>query len=311
MGQSFAGYQAVLAATDFSDHSAAAVARAVWVAQQSSKRLMVAHVASDLRKAIHQTSYRSRIEFLEGHEEHFQRELRRSSDEQLKSEIARFEAAGIDIELETLLGDPSAELTQFVVQKGYDLVVAGTRGHSGLKRLVLGSTAKKLIQHCPASLWIVKNKDVRPLTNILAAVDMSDVSGRALSEAVWIARQSGAQLHILHVITTAGLNAELLEVKVASGAGKNLRELIENEVTEQLQQFLAPLAGDAQQTTKHMRWGVPAPETVHLAAEINADLIVMGTVGRHGVAGLLLGNTAETVLTYCDCDVLVVKPANL
>ena len=310
MDHSFAGYKAVLAATDFSDHSAAALARAVWVAQQSCQRLMVAHVASDLRKAIHQTSYRSRIEFLEGNEEHFQRELRHESDEKLKREVARFASAGIEIKFETLLGEPSVELTHSVQREGYDLVVAGTRGHSGLKRLVLGSTAKRLIHNCPASIWIVKDNDVRPLANILAAVDMSDVSGRALSEAIWMARQSGAQLHILHVITTAGLNADLLESKVASSAGKTLRELIENEVTEQMQQFLAPLSLDAQQTTQHLRWGAPASETVHLATEIQADLIVMGTVGRRGVTGLLLGNTAETVLTYSECDVLAVKPAS-
>jgi nucleotide-binding universal stress UspA family protein len=47
-----------------------------------------------------------------------------------------------------------------------------------------------------------------------------------------------------------------------------------------------------------------------MASELKADLIVVGTVGRRGVEGLLLGNTAESVLTHCDCDVLAVKPAD-
>src|SRR5262245_56467271 len=87
MATQFAGYRAILASTDFSDHGARAVRRAVWLAQQSCQRLVVAHVVSDIRKAIHHTSFRSRIEFLEGDEEHFQRELRRESDQRLKQEI--------------------------------------------------------------------------------------------------------------------------------------------------------------------------------------------------------------------------------
>ena len=61
--------------------------------------------------------------------------------------------------------------------------------------------------------------------------------------------------------------------------------------------------------TKHLLWSSPAYDVVRMANELKADLIVVGTIGRRGVEGLLLGNTAESVLTHCDCDVLTVKPA--
>src|SRR6476660_8617309 len=128
MNTSFSGYKAVLAATDFSDHGLAALRRAVWVAQQSCKRLVAAHVVADIRKAVHNTSYRSRIEFLEGNEEHFQRELRREADEKSKRQISSLGATGVEITYETLLGEPYEELIHSVQQEGYDLVVAGTRG---------------------------------------------------------------------------------------------------------------------------------------------------------------------------------------
>src|SRR6478609_1682417 len=140
MNTSFSGYKGILAATDFSDHGTRGVQRALWIAQRSCKRLVVAHVVADIRKAIHQTSYRSRLEFLQGDEERFQRELRRESDEKLKREITSLGSAGIEIKYETLLGEPYQELTHSVQQERYDLVVAGTRGHSALKQLVLGST---------------------------------------------------------------------------------------------------------------------------------------------------------------------------
>jgi universal stress protein E len=310
MNTSFSGYKGILAATDFSDHGTRAVQRALWIAQQSCKRLVVANVVADIRKAIHQTSYGSRVDFLHGDEEQFQRELRRESDERLKREITSLGSTGIEIKYETLLGEPYQELTHSVQQERYDLVVAGTRGHSPLKQLVLGSTAKRLIHNCPASVWIVKNKTIKPPAKIVAAIDMSDVSRRALEEGVWTAKQSGAQLHVLHVIESTNLGANLLDTQVAGTPSKSVRELIRNEVGQQFQQFVSSVGVDAANATKHISWGSPAHETVRIAAELGADLVVLGTIGRGGFQGLLLGNTAETVLTQCDCDVLAVKPTD-
>src|SRR6476660_7004501 len=118
MSQAFAGYKGVLAATDFSEHAQRALRRSIWIAQQSSKRLVVAHVVADLRKAVHNTSYRSRIEFLEGNEEHFQRELRREADEKSKRQISSLGATGVEITYETLLGEPYEELIHSVQQEG-------------------------------------------------------------------------------------------------------------------------------------------------------------------------------------------------
>jgi nucleotide-binding universal stress UspA family protein len=302
------GYRGVLAATDFSEHGLAALKRGAWIAQQSCKRLVAAHVVSDIRKAIHRTSYRSRIEFLEGNEEHFQHELRRDADNKLQQQMASLGATGIDLKYETLLGEPFEELIHAVQQEGYDLVVAGSRGHSALASLIIGSTAKRLIRKCPGSVWIVKNKVIEPPTRILAAVDMSDVSQLALQQAVWAAQRADARLHVVHVIESTGLNANLLDTKVAGPATNSLRELIESEVRQQFEDFVSLSIPQGVVAKKRLLWGSPAQEVVGLANELKADLIVVGTVGRSGVEGVLLGNTAESVLAHCECDVLTVKP---
>jgi len=309
MSDPFSGYKSILAATDFSAHALKALKRAVWVAQQSSKRLVVATVVADIRKAIHHTSYRSRIEFLEGNEEHFQRELRREADQKLKRQISRLGAKDIEVTYETLLGEPYQELIHSVQQEGYELVVAGTRGQSALKRLVLGSTAKRLVRNCPAAVWIAKNKEVAPPKSILAAVDLSEASRRAFDQAIWLAQRSGAQLHVLHVIESTGLRTDLLDLKVVGSSDKSLRELIEAEVTQNFQDFALAASQVGVTPTTHLLWGSPAHEVVRLASELSADLIVIGTVGRGGFEGMLVGNTVETVLTHCECDVLTVKPA--
>ena len=309
MNERFSGYQQILAATDFSECSDGALRRAVWIGQQCASRLVVAHVVTDLRRAVSRTSYQARIEFLEGQEERFQRELRRNADAKLKRMIGALGETGLAITYETLLGEPYVELIHTVQQENYDLVVAGTRGHSAWKRLVLGSTAKRLIRKCPASVWIVKHEGSKPPTSILAAIDMSEVSSRALDEAIWMTHRAGAQLHILHVIESSDIPSDLLNTKVAGSAHGSLRESIEAEVRRQFDEFLAGRVGDAVNCERHLSWGSPWQEAVNLANQLRTDLIVLGTVGRSGIQGLLLGNTAENILTHSACDVLTVKPA--
>jgi universal stress protein E len=310
MAEAFAGYQSVLAATDFSPHGEWALKQAVWIAQQGGKSLVVASVVADLRQAVHHTTYRARIEFLEGDEEDFQRQLRRSSDEQLKKQIAALGPTQIDVKYETLLGEPHEELIHAVQQERYDLVIAGTRGHSGLASLVLGSTAKRLVRNCPASVWIVKTERAGAPRSVLAAVDLSDVSRRALNQAAWVARRAQSPLHVVHVIEGAGFSTDMLETKIQPGGAKTLRQLIEAEANQLLNEFLATTDLTGVTLTTELAWGAAAQETVRVAGERHADLVVLGTVGRRGLQGLLLGNTAESVLTHSECDVLTVKPAD-
>jgi nucleotide-binding universal stress UspA family protein len=58
----------------------------------------------------------------------------------------------------------------------------------------------------------------------------------------------------------------------------------------------------------HQSWGTPWQEIRRAAKFLAADLVVIGTVGRSGIQGLLLGNTAEKILDTCDCSILTVKP---
>lgn len=269
----------------------------------------MANVVADLKRAVSRTSYQARIEFLEGHEERFQRELRLSADAKLKRMIASLGETELEITYETLLGEPYVELIHTVQQENYDLVVAGTRGHNAWKRLVLGSTAKRLIRKCPASVWIVKNEGNNTPNSVLAAIDMSEVSSRALDEAIWVTQRAGAQLHILYVIESSDIPSDLLNTKIAGSAHDSLRETIETDVRRQFDEFLADRVGDAINGVDHLSWGLPWQETVNLANQLHTDLIVLGTVGRSGILGLLLGNTAENVLIHSACDVLTVKPA--
>lgn len=299
------GYQKILVAIDFSPHSEAALRQAVWLARQSSARVVLAHVRSDLRKVVHSASAKAKLDLLLGEGDQFEHEVRLKSDARMQLMISGLKVSGIEVRCETLLGDPFVELIHAVQQEGHDLVLAGTRGLAAWKEFIVGSTAKRLVRKCPASVWIVKAEHIGPPKVVLAATDFSDVSRRAVLEGLWIAQQAVAEFHLLHVIDSADVPADLFE---HLPEGSTLRHKIDLEAKNRMNDFLESLGSDTSKIHVHLSSGTPWKEIGRLAHEFHADLIAMGTVGRSGVNGILLGSTAEKVLGSCDCSILTVKP---
>lgn len=299
------GYRRILVATDFSPHAAAALKQAVWLAGQSGATITLAHALPDLRRVVHSASIQAKLDLLYGEGEQFEREVRRRSDGQLRQAISDLGATGLDMAFETLLGEPFVELTHAVQAEGYDLVLAGTRGLSAWEKVFLGSTAKRLVRKCPAGVWIVKAEHVGAPRIVLAPTDFSDVSLKAIAKGLWVARQADAQLHLLHVIDSADVPEDIVS---HVPEGSSLRREINEEAKTRLDAFLNSLSVDRSRIHIHLSWGTPWKEIERMAQHLSVDLIAMGTVGRSGIQGLLLGNTAEKVLGACDCSILTVKP---
>ncbi len=307
------GFQKLLAATDFSPHAEAAVTQGLWLAQRTGAPLTVVHVLADIAKALRETPALARSELTQGNVEVFQREVRRDSDERLAELIGRLAPAGMEVRLETLLGEPFVEIIHAVQAEGHELVLTGTRGLSGWKRLLVGSTATRLVRKCPAAVWVVRGERAAPPRAILTATDFSDPSRRAVEYAWWLASQSAATLYVLHAIDegdtpdnafqtlAAGTSRQTLRRQIRSGAGRRLQEFIE--------QLTPPEAAGKVPLEPRLSWGTPWREIVRLARNLKVDLVVMGTVGRSGIPGLLLGNTAEKVLSLCESSILSIKPA--
>jgi nucleotide-binding universal stress UspA family protein len=303
-----AGYAKVLVPTDFSPHADAAARLAAWVIRQSGGSLVLAHVLSDLRRTVHHSSLQARLDLLEGEGELFEREIRQKSDVKLK-QVALALGSGLDLHFETLLGEPFVEIIHAVQQESYDLVMMGARGISSWQRMLVGGTSQRLIRKCPCSVWIVKAEHAQPPKTILAATDLSEVSRRAVQQALWIADRAGATLHVLHVVDEGDVPRDLLEARPGGKSSRSLRNEIRGEAKRRFDEFLATLPQTAVQIQTEASWGTPWREIKRLATKMKADLIAMGTVGRSGIQGVLLGNTAEKVLATCDASILTVKPA--
>jgi nucleotide-binding universal stress UspA family protein len=152
----------------------------------------------------------------------------------------------------------------------------------------------------------------------LVGVDYSEHSRVALTTAAAIVRASpGAELHVLHVVggphsawgTDGGELTTVLYPRGGGESGKWMTELRE-EARTLLPQFCADAGiGLGERLVGHVRFGRPDREIVLLAAELGAQLVVVGTHGRSGLGRVFLGSVAERVVRAAPCAVLVARPS--
>jgi nucleotide-binding universal stress UspA family protein len=149
---------------------------------------------------------------------------------------------------------------------------------------------------------------------IVVGVDYSDTGELALTRALELATQHRpAEVHVLHVMP---LNLPLLAPEFAAPsvsaslneAAKQLTAHVEKRVLD----FRASRADDgsfeAIKVVPHLRTDSPAFEVAQLAADLEADLVVVGTHGRRALARVLVGSVAELTVRLAPCPVLVVRP---
>lgn len=137
-------------------------------------------------------------------------------------------------------------------------------------------------------------------SKILTAIDLSDESAAIADRAASLASRDGAELHVMHVVES---------LSMAYGGDipmdfTDIQDQLQQQAEQRLGEFSARLNVPAER--QHLLVGRPESQIHHQAEEIGADLIVVGSHGRHGLA-LLLGSTANGVLHGAQCDVLAVR----
>ena len=137
---------------------------------------------------------------------------------------------------------------------------------------------------------------------ILVPTDFSTASAPAMEYARMLAERFGAALHLLHVVEDPYAAAAW---PGAYASMPDLRERLTAEAEQRFEGITASLSD--LETATEVVVGLPAKTIVDVAATRGADLIVMGTHGRSGVAHLLLGSVAERVVRMAICPVLTVR----
>ena len=149
---------------------------------------------------------------------------------------------------------------------------------------------------------------------IVVGVDYSEASDLALEQAFELAAaRPNAEVHIVNVVRLYGNQAlidaplEQAGFSAVSLADANARLLAYVEQRRQVHRARQAEGSRLERVIAHLRLEAPAEEIVQTAADLEADLIVVGTHGRRGISRLLLGSVAEAVVRLAPCPVFVVR----
>jgi nucleotide-binding universal stress UspA family protein len=208
-------------------------------------------------------------------------------------------------------GRPADQICDLARRHAIDLIVVSTRGNTGLKHLVLGSTAERIVRYSPCPVLVVhpqkgNGKDgKRGVTfgKILVPIDFSPCSMKGLGYARGLARRFGSKLVLLnsvafqYYITSdeyARYDLPLLMQQEEKASRRQMRELIQKTDWEGIQ------------VRPSLQIGHAGQQICVRAAEDDVDLIVTSTHGTTGFKHILVGSTAEYVVRHATCPVLVV-----
>ena len=192
-------------------------------------------------------------------------------------------------------------------EREVDLVVIGTRGLSGLKHLLLGSTTERVVQYATCPVLSVHPGDTVPegeVQTILIPTDFSEDSDRAVDAVQRVLPSGGrnAELVLVHVYH---LPFEYTAYGTVPTSLSSFGEVVESAQNE-LEQRAKKLRDAGLNARIRAVEGYPPDAIVAEAKACGAQLIAMGTHGRTGLSHLLLGSTAQRVVQHATCPVLTV-----
>ncbi|HET6162392.1 MAG TPA: universal stress protein [Planctomycetota bacterium] len=231
--------------------------------------------------------------------------LERHATSEYRAQLARVkEGAERPAEIEIVFDDPGAAIVRCAEERQADLIVVGSRGSTGLRRMALGSVAESVVRHAPVPVLVARPS---PTTGVvLVASDFSEASRAAIVAAAAEAKRRGAKLTILHCM---GFAPEMMAMGFAplvpaAPDDPRSRVALTRNAEQEMRSLLAGLGVAGQVVVDP---GSPRGVVPEVAEQLKAELVVVGARGRGSLARLLLGSVARSVVRHAHCSVLVVR----
>lgn len=229
----------------------------------------------------------------------------------------------LDIHLDVLVGRKFLEAIRAVLQNEYDLLIKPAENPAWIERL-FGSDDMHLLRKCPCPVWLMKPEDKSNYECIVAAIDIDldnpDSTEQRLNQEILeiassLALSDFASLHLIHAwdapeagfVSLWAENPDAAEMNMIQGE-RARHESGLDKLRLKFRQQIGSEAYDHLSPRVHMPMGLAKKVIPELVRDLKADLVVMGTVARTGIPGLIIGNTAEEILEQLRCSVLAIKP---
>ncbi len=281
----------ILCPVDFSDFSVRAYRHALSLAEHYQSKLVALHVVELWRHpSIGFTASAGLYEefcqaFGEGGKEQLQDFVKQNPHDKIQPELLVHEGIAAD------------SILAIAQARKADVIVMGTHGRRGYDRLMLGSVTDRVMRKASCPVLVVSHapdanttSTEHRLTQVLFCTDFSDNSKRALRYAISATDEYNAELTLLHVLEETPSAAKKQEATAAA--------------TEQLEKLISPEDRKTLKVKTAVRIGKPYRQIIQLAAELRADIVIMGVHGRGALDLAVFGSTTYRVMQLGPCPVL-------
>jgi nucleotide-binding universal stress UspA family protein len=224
------------------------------------------------------------------------------------------------------IGKTFVEIIEQVIETGCDLVVKRAEPLAGVGRFLFASTDQHLLRKCPCPVWLQTPKARKAPERILVAVDVDladaaepetlhALNRRLVETACTLAAPTRAQVVVVHAWQAIGDG--MLWAFSSADSARATSETYVNEIIGARQRALetlvqevaaGPAGGLGVRPDARLARGAPDRVIEEQCRALDPDLVVMGTVARTGLHGIIIGNTAENIINSIECPVLAVKP---
>lgn len=205
---------------------------------------------------------------------------------------------------------PFEAIINQVIDHQFDLVIKGTHQHDKLKAVIFTPTDWHVLRKCPCPVLLVKDHKWPENGNILAALNIGSDEEEHQSlnkiitdEANNLAKIIHANVHLVNSFpgTPVNIAIEIPEFN-AQEYNETMLKTHQQAMIKHAEKF------NVKEENTYVREGLAEDVIDEVANELDAELVILGTIGRTGFSAAIIGNTAEHVIDQLKCDVLALKP---
>ncbi|WP_028115459.1 universal stress protein UspE [Ferrimonas senticii] len=205
---------------------------------------------------------------------------------------------------------PFESIIKYALGHQVDLIVKASKLHDKLKSVIFTPTDWSLMRKAPVPVMLVKEQQWPTPAKILVAVNVGSeddahltLNDELVRSAKTVASVNNAEIHLVNGYpgTPVNIAVELPDFD-ATAYNNTLKTHHQTRIHE-----LAARHQLAEQNC-HVAEGMPEDVIPDVAEDLNAEMVVIGTIGRTGLSAALIGNTAEHIIDSLNCDLMAVKP---